>query len=164
MTTSAWLLQRQGSLNKSVKEFQILLLSINSFTYLSSFKELAQTLKSVSEHQFNKVLVTSVAFFLCVWHVKFKDCIQFEQSVVKKLPSISIYFKKAYKQVLLMHSCMNCLCSCSPLIQHCNRSSLLSSQLFSWLTCTLNHQDIFDFVHLKFTVSARRSKPTNQQT
>jgi len=66
MTTSAWLLQRQGSLNKSVKEFQILLLSINSFTYLSSFKELAQTLKSVSEHQFNKVLVTSVAFFLCV--------------------------------------------------------------------------------------------------
>ena len=27
---------------------------------------------------FNRILVTSVAFFLCVWHVKFKKCLQFE--------------------------------------------------------------------------------------
>ena len=27
---------------------------------------------------FNHILVTSVAFLLHVWHIKFKDCLQFE--------------------------------------------------------------------------------------
>jgi len=32
-------------------------------------------------------LVTSVAFILCAWHVKFNECLQFEQSVIEMLPS-----------------------------------------------------------------------------
>ena len=35
----------------------------------------------------NHILVTSVAFLLCAWHIKSKECLQFEQSVVEKFLS-----------------------------------------------------------------------------
>ena len=37
--------------------------------------------------RFRHSLVTSVAFLLCVWHIMFKECLQFEQNVVEMLPS-----------------------------------------------------------------------------
>ena len=50
---------------------------------------------------FNYILVTSVAFLFCVWHVKFKKCLEFEQNVVKKLsPFVKLVspFRKPYTQ------------------------------------------------------------------
>ena len=39
------------------------------------------------KNYFNQNLIISVAFLLCVGHVKFKECLQFEQSVVEKVSS-----------------------------------------------------------------------------
>ena len=55
--------------------------------------------------RFRHSLVTSVAFLLCVWHVMFKESLQFEQNVVEMLPSfvkLVISFQKAYKSVFLV--------------------------------------------------------------
>ena len=38
-------------------------------------------------------LVTSVAFLLCVWHVKFKECLQFESECSSEfLPFVKLVF------------------------------------------------------------------------
>ena len=50
---------------------------------------------------FNHILVTSVAFFLCARHIKFKKCLQFEQSIVEKLSSfvkLVSHFRKPINQ------------------------------------------------------------------
>ena len=50
---------------------------------------------------FNQILVTSVAFLLCVCDTKFKECLQFEQSVVEKRSSsvkLVSHFRKSINQ------------------------------------------------------------------
>ena len=53
---------------------------------------------------FSHILVTSVAFLLCAWHVKFKECLQFEQYVVEKLLFVKLVspFRKPINHISVM--------------------------------------------------------------
>ena len=53
--------------------------------------------------KFNHILVTSVAFLLCVWHVKFKKCLQFKQCVVEKLPSLFFKIVSPFRKPINQH-------------------------------------------------------------
>ena len=55
-------------------------------SWLSYFHQKYSSLQKRLGH-FDNILVTSVAFLLYAWHVKFKECLQFKQNVVEMLPS-----------------------------------------------------------------------------
>ena len=50
-------------------------------------------------------LVTSVAFLLCASQVKFKECLQFEQSVVEKFSSFLTLWAPTALSYIAKHDC-----------------------------------------------------------
>ena len=50
-------------------------------------------------------MVTSVAFLLCMWHIKFKECLEFEQNVASWEASLFCIFFHFWWSLLFLWSC-----------------------------------------------------------
>ena len=59
------------------------------------------------------VLVTLPCFGHCAWHIKFKECLQFQQNVVEKLPSFVEFIVSPFRKSTNQHSCWSLLSSTS---------------------------------------------------